>query len=66
MSRDDATCPENGSQVVYRSFLLRLRIVLKEGGKTQQIYLKNIHNQAEFCFANLSELMRFLEQLERP
>ncbi|MBI1299677.1 hypothetical protein GC175_32530 [bacterium] len=66
MSRDDAACPENGPQVVYRSFLLRLRIVLNEGGQTQQIYLKDIRNQAEFYFADLPELMRFLEQLERP
>jgi len=48
-------------RVIYRSFLLRLRQVEEEGGSVQQFFIKDIQTKEEFYFANLYEIVNFLD-----
>ena len=61
---NSAASSEAGMQIVYLSFLLRLRIVSHGAAESRQFYLKNIHTQEEFHFADQTELMRFLTNLQ--
>lgn len=48
-------------RVIYRSFLLRLRQVEEQGGSIQQFFIKDIQTKEEFYFANLHEIVNFLD-----
>jgi hypothetical protein len=48
-------------RVIYRYFLLRLRQVEEEGGSVQQFFIKDIQTKEEFYFANLYEIVNFLD-----
>ncbi len=48
-------------RVIYRSFLLRLRQVQDKEESIQQFFIKDIQTKEEFYFANLHEIVNFLD-----
>ncbi len=67
MSEPEFSIAPANQQVIYRSFLLRLRQVKEEGASNQQFFIKDIQTKEEFYFANMVEMTRFLHNfLSRP